>query len=136
MTAPPVGVMCADCKAAPAAVQAGNEWVCWVCDEKASQAAESGSFEIALVPADGEDMRPEYRYDGAWATLKAGVGREDVVMTFPSRVDAKRATFALVKRAQAAGLKLRSKRIARMPIKVRYRLVGDVKIGEAKRELQ
>jgi hypothetical protein len=99
MTAPPVGVMCADCKAAPAAVQAGNEWVCWVCDEKASQAAESGAFEIALVSADGEDMRPEYRYDGAWAKLKAGVGREDVVMTFPSRVDAKRATFALAPRS-------------------------------------
>jgi hypothetical protein len=125
MTSPPVGAICADCKAAPAAVQAGNDWVCWECDEKASQAAESGSFEIAVVPADGEDMRPQYRYDGAWAKLKNGAGREDVVMTFPSRIDAQRATFALQKRAQAAGLKLRSKRIARLPIKVRYRLIHN-----------
>lgn len=130
MTAPPMGAICADCKVRAAAIQAGNEWVCWECDEKASLAAESGSFEIALVPAAGEDMRPEYRYDGAWAKLKAGAGREDVVMTFPSRVDARRATFALVKRAQAAGLRLRSKRIARMPIKVRYRLIREVKAME------
>lgn len=123
MTAPPVGAICADCKAAPAAVQAGNDWVCWSCDEKASQSAESGSFEIALVPADGEDMRQRFPYDDAWAKLKGSSGREDLVMTFSSRTDAKRASYALHKRAQAAGLKLRSKRIARLPIKMRYRLI-------------
>lgn len=131
MTAPPMGAICADCKAAPAAIQAGNEWVCWECDEKASLAAESGSFEIALVPADGEDMRPEYRYDGAWAKLKAAAGREDMVMTFTTRIDANRAIYALIKRARKAGLKLRYKRIARNPIKVRYRLIREVKAMES-----
>lgn len=123
MTAPPVGAICADCKAAPAAIQAGNAWVCWECDEKASQATESGSFEITVVPADGEDMRPQFPYDEAWAKLKGGAGREDLVMTFSSRIDAKRASYALHKRAQMAGLKLRSKRITRLPIQVRYRLI-------------
>jgi hypothetical protein len=125
MTAPPPGTICGDCKGAPAAIQAGNDWVCWECDEKASRAEESGVFEIAVVPADGEDMRPDYRYDRPWQRLKDGAGREDMVMTFLSRTDAKRATYALQKRAQAAGMKLRSKRVARTPLQVKYRLVRE-----------
>jgi hypothetical protein len=124
MMMPPPGTLCADCRTAPAAVQAGHAWVCWECDEKASHAAPSGAFEIETVPADGEDMRPEYRYDAAWSKLLAGAGKEDLIVKFESRLDWKRATTALYKRAEMAGLKLRSKRISHAPLKVRYRLKG------------
>jgi hypothetical protein len=72
-------------------------------------------------------MLPEYRYDEAWAKLKGGSGCEDLLITFPTRTDARRATNALLKRARAAGLRLRSKRVQRMPIRVRYRLTHQGK---------
>lgn len=127
MMPPPTGTICGDCRQAPAAVQAGSAWVCWDCDEKASHSDASGAFEMAVVPSDGVDLRPSYRYDEPWAKLQAGVGRDDVVMKFDSRVDAQRATFALRKRAQLAGVRLISKRVGYRPLTMRYRLRTETK---------
>lgn len=122
MMAPPAGALCADCRTEPAAVLSGSDWVCWTCDEKASEAPDTSPFEISTAPVDGVSMTPEYRYDEPWLKLKAGMGREDVVMRFTSRIDAKRATFALRKRAALAGVRLISKRVGYRPLTMRYRL--------------
>ncbi len=123
MTQPPNGEICADCKRLPAAVQAGRDWLCWDCDERATapQAAES---KTTLEPAEGADLRDgrQYRYDELWQRLLAAPPTMVVAHVFASVEEARRATVALRRRALRNGMRLYRGIDREQPAKRRFRL--------------